>query len=110
MSDNMQPRRAIPLGARLREARLNARLTVREAAERIGLRAHGTLVQYENDKVTPPFERLVALAQVYDVSLASLMVTHDALIPIVDMLERATLVQIEALAQLFEQVLRQSDE
>lgn len=90
------------IGERLREARLNARLTVREAAERAGLRAHGTLVQYENGKVLPPLDRLDALARAYDVSLASLVVSHDALIPLVTMLERATEPQISAFAQLLQ--------
>src|SRR5215470_10663407 len=87
------------LGERLREARLNARLTVREAAERAGLRAHGTLVQYENGRVLPPLDRLAALAMAYDVPLASLVVSHDALAPVVTMLERASASQISAFAQ-----------
>ena len=90
------------LGERLREARLNARLTVREAAARIGLRAHGTLVQYEHGNVLPPLDRLAALAQVYDIPLASLVVTNDALIPVVTMLEHATAPQIGAFAQLLQ--------
>jgi len=100
---------AAQVGVRLREARLNARLTVREAAERIGLRAHGTLVQYENGKVAPPLGRLVVLAQVYDVPLASLFVAHEALIPVVTLLERATPAQIGTLAQVLQQVLEQSE-
>lgn len=93
------------LGERLREARLNARLTVREAAERAGLRAHGTLVQYEHGRVLPPLERLAALAQIYHTPLASLLVSHDALAPVVAMLERATAAQISAFAQLLQQSL-----
>lgn len=92
------------LGERLREARLNARLTVREAAERAGLRAHGTLVQYENGRVLPPLDRLAALAQAYDVPLASLLVSQDALVPVVTMLERASAAQIDAFAKLLQQV------
>jgi transcriptional regulator with XRE-family HTH domain len=98
------------LGERLREARLNARLTVREAAGRIGLRAHGTLVQYEHGKVLPPLERLAALAELYDIPLASLVVSHDALAPVVSMLERATASQLSAFAQLLEQVLLEGGE
>jgi transcriptional regulator with XRE-family HTH domain len=96
------------LGERLREARLNARLTVREAAERAGLRAHGTLVQYENGRVLPPLDRLAALATAYDVPLSSLVVSHDALIPVVTLLERATGPQLDAFAQLLQQVLAQA--
>jgi transcriptional regulator with XRE-family HTH domain len=100
---------AVQVGARLREARLNARLTVREAAARVGLRAHGTLVQYESGKVAPPLERLAVLAQVYDVPLASLFVTHDTLIPAVTLLERATPAQIGALVQLLLQAMEQPE-
>lgn len=93
------------LGARLREARLNARLTVREAAARIGLRAHGTLVQYENGHVLPPLDRFTALAYVYDVSLASFVVSNDALIPVVTMLEHATEAQVAAFVQLLQRAV-----
>jgi len=95
------------LGVRLREARLNARLTVREAAERAGLRAHGTLVQYENGRVLPPLDRLAALATAYDVPMSCLVVSSDALIPVVTLLERATTPQISAFAQLLQHVLDQ---
>ena len=96
------------IGERLREARLNARLTVREAAERAGLRAHGTLVQYENGQVLPPLNRLAALAAAYDVPLSSLVVSHNALVPVVTMLERASVPQIAAFAQLLQQVIDQA--
>src|SRR5262245_60524137 len=96
------------IGERLREAGLNAWLTVREAAERVGLRAHGTLVQYENGNVLPPLDRLAALAQAYDVSLASLVVSDDVLAPIVTMLERATAPQISAFADLLQRIVGQT--
>jgi transcriptional regulator with XRE-family HTH domain len=95
------------LGDRLREARLNARLTVREAAERAGLRAHGTLVQYENGRVLPPLDRLAALATAYDIPLASLVVSEAALMPIVTLLERASASQIDAFTQLLQHVVDQ---
>lgn len=63
------------------------------------------LLCYENGKVLPPIDRLAALARAYDISLASLVVSHDALIPLVTMLERATAPQIGALALLLHQVL-----
>lgn len=93
------------LGGRLREARLEARLTVREAAEQIGLHGHGTLVQYENGTVLPPLDRLAALAHIYNVPLASLVVSDTALIPVVTLLEQASAPQINAISQLLEQVL-----
>jgi transcriptional regulator with XRE-family HTH domain len=100
---------AAQLGDRLREARLNARLTVREAAELAGLRAHGTLVQYEHGKVLPPLERLAALARAYNTPLASLLVSHDALAPVVAMLERATAPQISAFAHLLQEALSEHE-
>jgi transcriptional regulator with XRE-family HTH domain len=105
MTPDIKPVVIARLGERLREARLNARLTVREAAERAGLRAHGTLVQYENGKVLPPLDRLAALAQAYDVPLASLMVSHDALMQVVTMLEHATNPQIDAFTQLLRRAI-----
>jgi transcriptional regulator with XRE-family HTH domain len=101
------PPLVVRLGERLREARLNARLTVREAAERVGLRAHGTLVQYEQGKVLPPLDRLAALAQAYGLPLASLLVSEDALAPVVAMLEQATAAQISAFAGLLQQVIEE---
>lgn len=98
------------LGDRLREARLNARLTVREAAELVGLSSHGTLVQYEHGNVLPPLDRLAALADAYDTPLASLLVSRDTLAPIVALLERATAVQVSALTQLLAQVLADGGE
>jgi transcriptional regulator with XRE-family HTH domain len=98
----------VRIGERLREARLNVRLTLREAAARVGLRAHGTLVQYENGRVLPPLDRLAALARAYDVPLASLVVSHDALVPVVTLLERATGPQISAVAQLLQHVVEEA--
>jgi hypothetical protein len=83
------PTLVIRLGERLREARLNARLTAHKAAERAGLRAHGPLVLYENGKLLPSLDQLAALAQSYAV-------------PLVAMLERATVPQISAFARLLQ--------
>ena len=104
ISDTRSPAVTL-LGDRLREARLNARLTVREAAERVGLRAHGTLVQYENGRVLPPLDRLAALAAAYDVPLASLVVSREALAPVVTMLEHASASQISAFTQLLQHII-----
>ncbi|MDW8213229.1 MAG: helix-turn-helix transcriptional regulator [Roseiflexaceae bacterium] len=92
------------LGERLREARLNARLTVREAAARAGLRSHGTLVQYENGAVLPPLDRLATLATIYDVPLASFFVSSDVLASLLTLLERASPDQIRALLCALERV------
>lgn len=97
----------VRVGARLREARLTARLTVREAAARIGLRAHGTLVQYESGRVSPPLDRLAALAQIYGVPLAGLFVSDDVLIPVLAVLEQASPTQIRAFAKVLHHVMEQ---
>lgn len=61
-------------------------------------------------KVLSPLERLAALAQIYYTPLASLLVSHDALVPVVAMLERATAAQISAFAQLLQQSLTGAEE
>lgn len=90
------------IGRRLREARLHAGLTVRVAATGAGLRAHGTLVQYENGHILPPLDRLALLAHVYGVPLSSLVVSNDALMPVVALLEHAGTAQVSACVQLLE--------
>lgn len=105
MSEQMPSGVVARLGERLREARLNARLTVREAAERIGLRTHGTLVKYENSQILPPLDRLAALAQLYGVSLAGLVAANDALLPVVTLLEQASAAQLDAFVQILQEAV-----
>jgi hypothetical protein len=50
-------------------------------------------------------DRLAALAQAYDVPLASLMVSDDALIAVVRMLEHATNRQLDAFTQLLQRAI-----
>ena len=92
------------IGERLREARLNAHMTVREAASNVGLHGHGTLVQYENGHVLPPLDRLALLAKIYRVPLASLVVSNDALMPVITLLEHANSTQIDMLTHLLKHV------
>ena len=47
------------------------------------------------------------LARAYDLPLASLVVSQDALIPLVTLLERATVGQISALAHLLQQLVEE---
>jgi transcriptional regulator with XRE-family HTH domain len=68
------------------------------------------LVQYEHGTVLPPLDRLAALAAAYHTPLSSLVVSHDALAPVVALLERATPQQIRAPAELLEQVLAEEQE
>jgi transcriptional regulator with XRE-family HTH domain len=57
-------------------------------------------VQYERGAVLPPLHRLAALARVYNVSPAGLLVADAALSPVIDLLDRADAAQIGALRRL----------
>jgi transcriptional regulator with XRE-family HTH domain len=62
-------------------------------------------VQYERGAVLPPLHRLAALARVYNVSLAGLLVADADLSPVVDLLDRADAAQIGALRRLLTHAL-----
>lgn len=76
------------LGERLRAQRVQAGLTVREAAAQAQI-AHSLIVKYENGSVRPTLPRLAALATAYGVTLAALLSAHDALVPLITALDRA---------------------
>lgn len=62
----------IPIGERLKLARLKARLSQRELAERVGVSAM-SISKYENNAMLPGAETLFKLAQVLDVRLEFLL-------------------------------------
>jgi transcriptional regulator with XRE-family HTH domain len=93
------------LGVRLREARLQAGLTVREVAERIGLK-HSAIVKYENGVIVPSIERLQALAQLYDLTIAALLAERDEAMALFALLDQADVPQIEQLATIIRERLR----
>lgn len=66
------------VGRRLRAARTREGMTVREAAEVIGM-SHATLVKYENGSLPLPIDRAAALARAYNIPAATLLVEDDAL-------------------------------
>ncbi len=92
------------LGPRLRRARITSLLTVRAVAERLGI-DHSVIVRYEHGEILPPLDRLAALANVYQVSLASLLVVNDVLAPVVTMLEQIGPEQISVFAKLLQQAV-----
>jgi transcriptional regulator with XRE-family HTH domain len=92
------------VGARLREARLQGGLTVREVADRMNLK-HAIIVKYENGTIVPSIDRLHALAQLYGLTAAALLVEHDEAIPLFAMLDRADVDQIERLVQVLREGL-----
>lgn len=87
------------VGVRLRAARQRAGLTIRAAAAAAGI-DHTALVRYENGTMQPSLVRLAALASVYGVTPAALLVTSDAVAELVTLFERADaeqLVELEVL-------------
>lgn len=55
----------------LKAARVNANLTVKEAAEKIGI-TEDTLYRYENGKSSPKIETAKTMASVYGISIDSI--------------------------------------
>ena len=80
----------VRVARRLRMARINAGLTVREAAARLGTDDHSLLVRYENGAVRPPLERLHALVQAYGLTVSALLASDDTLVLLIAALERAS--------------------
>jgi transcriptional regulator with XRE-family HTH domain len=95
-----------PLGARvarrLRDARIRAGMTVREAAAELAI-SHTLIVKYENGVVAPSFERLRSLAAVYRTSAAALLAERDEAIPLLTLLDQANAEEIAQLIQLIKQ-------
>jgi transcriptional regulator with XRE-family HTH domain len=91
------------LGRRLFDTRVAAGLTVRAAAQAIGL-DHSMIVRYENAQASPPLDRLVALADLYGTTPAALLAAADAAVPLIaaiDQADDATLARLaEALSAL----------
>ena len=92
-----------PLGTRvarrLRDARIHAGMTVREAAAELAI-SHTLIVKYENEVVAPSFERLQSLAAIYRTSAAALLAERDEAIPLFALLDQATAAEIVQLIQL----------
>jgi transcriptional regulator with XRE-family HTH domain len=76
------------IARRLRAARLQRALTVREVAAALKLADHTQIVRYENGQTQPSLDRLEQLAYLYNLTLAALVVAEDALIPAIVELER----------------------
>lgn len=89
----------VRLGARLREARLQAGFTVREVADRIGLK-HAIIVKYEHGMIVPSIARLQTLARLYGHTAASLLAEHDDAVPLFALLDQASVEEIEHIARL----------
>jgi transcriptional regulator with XRE-family HTH domain len=77
------------IGRRLREARIAAGLTMREASSSAGIPSHSLLVRYEHGAARPPLERLDALARIYDTTLAAILTERDEAVALIAEIERA---------------------
>lgn len=94
------------VGARLRAARLQANMTVREAAEQLGeAENHALIVRYENGTMRPQLDRLAQIAALYRVSLASLFVERNdvaMLLTVLEQLDEATVERLIATVRSLE--------
>ena len=80
---------AVRVGRRLRSARELAGLSLREVAQRIGLRDHTVLIKYERGETSPSSARLSSLARVLDCSAAALLADRDDAVAMIDSVDRA---------------------
>jgi transcriptional regulator with XRE-family HTH domain len=76
------------LGRRLFDRRVAAGLTVRAAAQAVGL-DHSMIVRYENAQAAPPLERLLALADLYGTTPAALLARVDAAAPLIAAIDQS---------------------
>jgi transcriptional regulator with XRE-family HTH domain len=86
-------------GRRLRDARLQVRMTVREVADVTGI-DHSLIVKYENGTVAAPLERMSILARTYGLTAAALLAEQDAAVALLAAIDRASAPQLAQLAQL----------
>src|SRR5690349_1306309 len=89
-----------PLSARvarrLREARIAARMTVREVAGCLNV-DHTLIVKYENGNLQPSLDRLDALARLYGSTAAAMVATEDAAVALFAILDQADATQLARL-------------
>jgi transcriptional regulator with XRE-family HTH domain len=81
----------------LREARLKAGMTVREASAATGI-AHSMIVKYENGVIPAPLTRLDTLARAYDIAPAALLSTQDSAVDVLSTIDRADTRAIKLIA------------
>jgi transcriptional regulator with XRE-family HTH domain len=88
---------AVCLGQRLRAAREQAGLSLREVAGRVGLRDHTVLIKYERGATAPTSARLRSLAQALGCSAAALLADRDDAMAIIAAVDRADDVRLAQL-------------
>jgi transcriptional regulator with XRE-family HTH domain len=80
---------AARIGRRLRDAREAAGLSLRELAQRVGLRDHTVLIKYERGETPPSSARLLSLARALGCSAAALLAGRDETMALIDAVDRA---------------------
>ena len=100
-------RMAAKVARRLRAARIKAGMTVREVAAALDI-SHTLIVKYENGTIAPSFDRLDALARIYGLTPAALMVEQDTAVPIVAAIDEASAAQLVHLTQMLDKLAETS--
>ncbi|MFO7169682.1 MAG: helix-turn-helix transcriptional regulator [Chloroflexota bacterium] len=96
------------VGARLRAARLRAGLTVRAAAQQVGV-DHTALVRYESGTTQPTLERLAALARLYGTTPAALLASSEAAAALIALFDTADAEQLSHLRVLVDALRDQQE-
>lgn len=90
---------AARVARRLRDARIQARMTVREVADCLGV-SHTLIVKYESGAVEPSLDRLDTLARIYGLTPAALLADLDAAMPFIATIDQANASQLARLLHL----------
>lgn len=93
---------AVRLGARLRAAREQAGVSLRELARQLGLRDHTVLIKYERGVTPPSSVRLQAIARALGCSAAALLAATDDAALLIDAVDHADAGQIAQLRFVLE--------
>lgn len=90
---------AARVARRLRDARIQARMTVREVADCLNV-SHTLIVKYESGAVEPSLDRLDTLARIYGQTPAALLADLDAAMPLIATIDQASVPQLTRLVHL----------
>jgi transcriptional regulator with XRE-family HTH domain len=90
------------IGQRLRTAREQAGLTLRDLAQRLDFPYHTILLKYERGEAIPNIARLVSLAHALNCSPASLLARDEQAIPLIRAVDQADEEQLAQLVFIFQ--------
>ena len=98
-----QERMATKVARRLRAARIEAGMTVREVAATLDI-SHTLIVKYENGTIAPSFDRLDTLARIYGLTPAALLADHDETISVLAAIDQASAAQLAHLTRALDEL------